>query len=423
MLEASDKPGGAIQTVRRDGWILETGPNTILATNTFFYDMIDACGLQPSLLEAGTAAANRFIVRDKKPMPLPSSPGSFFRSRLFDWKSKLALLREPFVDRSDVEDETLASFVERRLGRGFLDYAINPFVAGVYAGKPEKLSVKWGFPKLHRIEQKHGSLIIGQIKGPGKDSDPVDIPRNKAKMISFREGNAQFPKALTDYLGREHFAFGCRVSEIAKELDGSGYIITTNDRKKIHAKSLILTIPLYALGQITFTGFGAAENFNTFGTVSYPPVNVLHLGFKRHQVKHPLNGFGVLVPEVENLFILGALFNSEIFPDRTPDADHVLITVFTGGSRHPDVADMDDHQLVSKSLDDLRILLGVDGGPEISMDTRWLNAIPQYETGYGKIHEAIGRLEAGNPGFFMEGNFRDGISVADCIKSANARFR
>lgn len=418
VIEKSVRAGGAVQTLHQNGWKLETGPNTMLLTNTWFSDLIADCGLEDSMLTANRAAKNRFIVKNGNPEPLPLSPVKFFSSSFFSWNTKIRLLKEPFIGRMKTEDEALSEFVKRRLGQEFLDYAINPFVAGVYAGKPEYLSVRYGFPKLYALEKNHGSILKGALIGPGKNKDPKDIPRDKASMITFRNGNSEFINALVKQTGSHKFSFNETVESIKKVSEG-GYSIQTLSGDKFSGKKLISTIPLHYLNEIEFKGFEKPSIPGRIQKVTYPPVSVVHLGFEKKDITHPLDGFGLLVPEVENRFILGALFNSSLFPGRTPDDSHALLTVFTGGSRHPQIVEMTDELIIQKALNDCKTLLGINGEPVLTHITHWPAAIPQYEVGYESMYSKMEDFEQSNPGFYFCGNFRGGISVGDCIKSAS----
>ena len=198
VLEGAGRVGGAIYTHSEDGWMAEYGPNTILETHTKIKNLITELGLDEEKIYIASVSSNRFIVKDKTLVPLPLSPTGFFTSPLFNWKSKLNLLREPFIPkRQNNYEESLSEFVLRRMGRNFLDYAVNPFVAGVYAGDPNKLSVKNALPKLYQLEQEYGSLIKGQIKKARLPDQNEELLRNKAKMFSFKEaGKLNFNKIM-----------------------------------------------------------------------------------------------------------------------------------------------------------------------------------------------------------------------------------
>lgn len=198
VLEKDTRIGGAIRTECKDGFLVEYGPNSLLDTTPILHDLFRKLNLENETEYASDRAKNRYIVRNGRLMPLPSSPLAFIRSNLFSLSAKLQLLKEPFVRRADPDlDESLAAFVNRRLGDEFLDYAINPFVAGVYAGRPETLSVRSAFPRLHRLEQEYGSLIKGALLGARKRRQSAETSKSQARMFSFRNGL----QTLVDALG------------------------------------------------------------------------------------------------------------------------------------------------------------------------------------------------------------------------------
>ena len=183
LYEASQRVGGAIRTERQQGFIAELGPNTVLETSPKVAELIDSIGLAGEKIYANDTGQKRFIVRNKKPVALPSSALGFITTPLFSLLTKLKLFREPFIPAWDNEyEESLADFVLRRLGQEFLDYAINPFVAGVYAGDPQQLSVKHGFAKLYALEQEYGSLIKGQIKGAKKRKAQAEQSKQRQQV-------------------------------------------------------------------------------------------------------------------------------------------------------------------------------------------------------------------------------------------------
>lgn len=414
--EAADVPGGAIKTIKKNGWICEAGPNTVLVTNTYFSSLIGELGLKESMLTASETANKRFILKNGTPMALPDSPVAFFRSPFFSISAKLKLLTEPFKGKMKSEDEALSEFVKRRLGQEFLDYAINPFVAGVYAGNPEQLSVRYAFPKLYELEKHYGSLIIGSIKGAKKIRKETDIPRAKAKMVTFTEGNTMLTDRLSETLGNESQTYGDAVRVISKS--NRVYKATLESGKEIISKKIICTVPLHFLQNIDFTNVISAEELEKFTQVEYPPVYVLHFGFKRTQIQHKLDGFGMLVPEKEQNFILGALFNSSIFPKRTNSEEDILITVFAGGSRHSYIRLMTVEDVLSKALADLKSAFLISGEPLMYNCTKWPKAIPQYKMDYKDIQLALRHSEKMNEGFYFLGNYLGGISVADCVKNS-----
>lgn len=417
VFESGERVGGAINSHSQNGWLAEYGPNTILETSTKIKTLITKLDLDGEKLYPNSVSSNRFIVKNGKLFPLPLSPLAFFSSSLFSAQSKLNIIREPFIPKwqNDYE-ESLSEFVLRRLGQNILDYAVNPFVAGVFAGDPDRLSVKHALSKLYKLEQEYGSIIKGQIKKAKLPAEPDDIPRNSAKIFSFKNGLQELPKTLASKL-RTPVEFNTRVEQVQKL--NEGWEVTYSQQNEIKTQKsdhLIYAGTGHQLADCKIINDKDVDL--SFGNeIDYPPVAVLTLGFHKNQIQHTLNGFGLLVPEVENLQILGALFNSSLFPCRAPD-DHVTITVFIGGGRQGELALEMEEKCLDIALNDLTILLGISGSPAFTFHKKWIKAIPQYNVGYGDIKSKFERLEKDNPGLYFTGNYREGISVADTMLQA-----
>lgn len=404
VFEASDRVGGCIKTVREDGFLVECGPNSLLDTHPHLGKLIARLGIEGNKLPANTAAHNRFIVRDGKPIALPVSPPSFFSSNAFSARAKLRLLREPFIKSKSNEQESLADFVLRRLGREFLDYAINPFVGGVYAGDPAQLSTCHAFPKLYALEQEYGSLIKGAIKGAKKRKKRAETASKDARMFTFDDGMEVLPKQLAEKLG-DAVKLNHPVSGF-QPLGNGKWLINHEEYSDI-----LLAIPAHALTQLI-----APFDMDLFEEIYYPPVTSLSLGFNENQFVHRLNGFGMLIPKVENRYALGALFPSSIFPERAP-LGMALLTVFVGGSMAPEKALQDEDEILANVLKDLEDLLGLTGEPEYKRISVWPQAIPQYVVGYERFLDRMKQIETDHPGIHFAGHYRDGISVANSILS------
>ncbi len=408
LLEQRNRVGGVIRSERTSGYLIEHGPNSIQARTSLLHSLIQELDLSNAQVEASDAARMRYIVRRGQLVHAPTSPTALFTSNLFGTRAKLRVMREPFVPAGDPEeDESVASFVRRRLGDEVLDYAVNPFVAGVYAGNPEKLSVKHTFPSLVDMEQTHGSIIRGQIETRRNASELTDTGR----MFSFRNGIGQLTEALAGRLKgvkTDHTVQGA-------ELSDEGWKVTSS-QGDFHARAVIYAAPLHQIHDMKLPD---RKLTSILGNVTYAPLSVVYHGFRRQDVRHSLDGFGALVPEVEHRFsILGTLFTSSIFPNRAPNRD-ILLTTFVGGMRHPDQAAMASDALHSLVRSDLTSLLGLRGEPTFLKHVFWPRAIPQYTIGYDDVINAIDRLEAEMSGLFLAGNFRDGVSVGDSAQSGN----
>ena len=415
VFEAAALPGGVIASTRDGAWLWESGPNTLLEGTADVAAFVDAVGLGGRRCYAADSANNRYVVRDAQLVAMPTSPLAFVRTRLFSWRAKLGLVGELWRARAPADaEESVADFVERRLGREFLDYAINPFVGGVYAGDPRRLSVRHGFPKLHALEQEHGSLLRGAFRRRNTSGGP------KGRIFSFPEGLAELPRALAASLGGA-VRYATRVQAIRRT--AGGWTIESGGPAGAESFSAVLcALPADALAQLRFEGVPGAERLAELQAIEQPPVVSVFTGYRREDVAHPLDGFGLLMPEVERRRILGVLFSSTLFPGRAPEG-HVALSTFVGGVRSPELARLDDAGLRQLVREELGALLGVRGEPVYCHVQRWPRAIPQYTLGYERFKAIFTGLEAAAPGLHFGGNARDGISLANCIESGRRLAR
>lgn len=412
LYEATERVGGAIRSLRRDGYLAEFGPNTILETSPRVKQLVIDAGLQARRMDPDPAAGARYVVRYRRPISMPSSPIGMLTTDLFTARAKLAVLKEPFVPaRKDGKEESVAEFVVRRLGKEFLDHAIDALVAGVYAGDPHKLSVPQAFPKLGQLEAHYGSLIKGQILGARDRKRRGEVAKDRAPKFSFDEGLQVLPDTLRDLLG-----IGVRLNAPVRSLEQteSGWRVYAAGQEMEH--SLVLFAgTAFALAELQIRS-RAVSDFKLFSEIRYPPVASVVLGFRRQDVKHPCQGFGMLIPRVEGFRILGTIFSSSLFPNRAP-ADHLTLTSYIGGERFPELAGKPPEELFRIVGEDLHELLGITGKPTFQHSVYWPRAIPQYNIGYGKFREAMTEIERKAPGLFLAGHYRDGISLSDSIVS------
>jgi oxygen-dependent protoporphyrinogen oxidase len=313
-----------------------------------------------------------------------------------------------------------------------LDYAINPFVAGVYAGDPAQLSVRAAFPKLHALEQNYGSLIRGAIRGRKERAARAEKAKDRARMLSFREGMGALPAALHRRL-QGKVQLGASNVQISAAADSDLSFSHENEEpdkiwrtvfetasngtawNEIYARHVVITAPAYHVPALFSDG--PARRLAALRDVAYAPVAIVTTGFRREQVHHPLDGFGFLVPEKEQRHILGTLWNSTLFPNRAPEG-RVLMTTFVGGMRQPHLPNRDDRELRQLVLDELRDILGVSGAPDFMHIRRYQQAIPQYMIGHQRFLDLINNVEREFSGLHFATNYCGGISVADCIKQA-----
>ena len=420
VFERAPQAGGSIRTFRENGYLIEGGPNSLQLGATEVRQLIKDLGLEPAMQTASPVAKKRYIVRGGKFLPVPMSPGSFFSTPLFSFRTKCAIFAE-LLTRARVRttDLSLAELVRSHFNQELVDYALNPLIAGIYAGDPEKLSVRHAFPALWDAERSHGSLLRGMMaasKAKKARGEPGVAP-----IVSFQGGLQALPDAIVAKLPAGAVQFDAALETI---IPGRPHRLIWKQAGQTCTGEfdlVLLALPAASLAQLTF-GSLAERPLAILDGIPQPPVSSLFLGYKREQVGHPLDGFGGLVPAIEHRSVLGVLFSSSMFPDRAP-AGHVGLTIFAGGLRQPETARLATDELLARIAPDLRELVGVNTPPDFIKHTFWPRAIPQYVLGYERYLEAINRLELSAGGLFIGGNVRDGISLQDCIKSGEKLAR
>ncbi len=423
VLERDDAPGGTMKTVTDGGWLIETGPNTALETTPLIQQILQETGILDQRVYASEHASKRYIVRGGELYPLPMSPLAFLSSRLWTLQGKLRLLGEPFARRAP-EEESIAAFVRRRLGSEFLDYAIDPFVAGVYAGDPAQLSVRAAFPKLYALEERYGGLIVGTIRSRKERRRRQEVAKDRARLFSFAGGMQRLPLAIAHELG-DSLRLRAPVDHVIPMRAGQFPVYTVRyrdagEKRTVEAPVVVLSVPAYAAASMVRPI--DPEFSAVLDAIEYPPVAEVFLGVRSGQVGRELDGFGFLVPGIEHRRILGSLWSSSLFRGRAP-AGHAALSTFVGGSRQPSLVSRDDTELLGLVRDELQSLIHLEGHPVYSRIIRWDRAIPQYTLGYYRVLQGIERFEQNFQGAFICGNYRGGIAVGDCVMSAEKTFR
>lgn len=415
VIEAAARPGGVIGTECAGGLLYERGPNSILDTNPHIARLLENVGVLDRRIEASAVSAKRFVVRSGKLVALPTSLAAFLTTRLFSSRAKLALLREPFVAPAPTElDEAVADFVVRRLGHEFLNYAIEPFVAGIYAGNAEQLSLRAAFPKLHALEQRYGSLIKGQIYGARERARRIEKPRSVAASFSFRDGMQTLTDALAGALPR----LRCNVRATGLQRSEDGRLLVSiqggTQIERHRCRTVVLAVPAYSAARLLRES--VPDPAAALDAIPYAAVATVASAYRRCAIEHPLDGFGFLAPRVEKRNILGTLFSSSMFSGRAPQ-DAVLLTTYVGGQRAPDLVSLPDDELTRLVHEELAALLGIRETPFFSSTNRWRHAIPQYTLGHAERIRRAERAELDLPGLFLCASYRGGVSVGDCISS------
>ncbi len=412
LFEGGPGVGGNIETERRDGFLIEKGPNSTLAS-VGLMDLLDELAIAGEIAQPSPAANKRYILKDGELAALPSSVVGLLTGGVFSAKAKLRLLQEPFITTKSHSGESVADFFERRLGKEIVDRAADPFISGIYAGDPARLSIRVAFPRLFEMERDHGSLLAASLFGR-KDKTKRPVPKGTPRSITFKRGMQTLPDALRAELKNE-VRLNTKVENITR--DGSGaYTLTANGQQRPFAAVILSTPAHSAAGLVKDLDGALAEQLLS---VYYPPVSVVFTGFRRQQVTEVASGFGFLVPGSEHRRILGSLWTSSVFEGRAPEGYH-LFTTFIGGSRQAKLCDGSDDELVKTAVDELGSIMGVEGDPEFVEVKSWKKAIPQYNIGYESVLAAIEGFSRSNAGMYVCSNYYKGISVSDCIKNAGA---
>ncbi len=406
VLEGSSNVGGKIVTERVEGYLLESGPNSLRVENQETIDLLTETQLSNRILEANPASKMRYVLKSGNWIVLPHTPLQAISTALLSPFGKLRVLAEPFISKTSLFDEPVSSFVRRRLGREIFEYGADPFITGIYAGDPERLSMRYAFNSMWSAEQTYGSLIAGLIKSRSKKT-----ARIRPAIVSFPNGLSELTAALRISLKtRLHLHTGA----LSVERSGAGYTIFSSD-KTFEAEKIIFTLPAYHIAGI-IAPLSSAFSEHLRG-IFYPPVAVVFLGYADSQFEKLPTGFGGLIPSKEKRDILGIIFSSSNFPGRAPSG-RLLLTVLMGGAKRMDIAGWEDEEILSAAIREVTALLKPNGEPVFHSMKRWPRAIPQYNIGYNEVLHAIEAMERDHPGLFFLGNYRGGISMGACIRNA-----
>lgn len=413
LLEAEERLGGKIWTDRAEGFLCESGVNGFLNNKPKTLELSAELTLAP--LRSSDAARKRFIFSDGRLHPLPESPPAFFKSDLLSVWGRIRVMYEILAPRGGKDDESLAEFGKRRLGRDAFEKLIDPMASGIYAGDPGALSLKSCFPRIHQLEMEHGSLIRALIKlqmEAKKEGKAGPGPGPGGVLTSFSDGMEALVLALKGVLGDRVRAYS-RVTSLMKT--GARYSVSLQDGSVIESDTVVLATPAHASSEIL-------RDFDPFlsrslSDVSYPPVSVVCMGYRKEKIGSSLDGFGFLVPFREGRRILGTLWDSSIFPNRAPEG-YVLLRTMIGGARATGLAMQDEGVLVDMVSGELREIMGITVHPDFARVYRHEKAIPQYTTGHQQRLDAMDGRLANYKGLYLAGNAYRGISVNDCIANS-----
>ena len=416
ILEASSRVGGKAWTVLEDGFLCEKGVNGFL--NNKPSSLALAAELKLPLYPANENSKRRFVVKAGRLVKLPEKPQEFLFSSLLSPVGRLRVLLEPFIAKNtSPEDESLASFARRRLGEEAFQHLIDPMAKGIYAGDPELLSLRYCFPRIFELEQTYGSLIKAMLalkkqaakqgkKGPGAGPG--------GHLTSFEMGMSQLTDSLANHL-QGHIKLDAEAVELFKATASGQWRITTRKGETIDATHVVMACPARTAASLIAPHSPALSA--ALNKIDYPPVTVAALGFSQGLLKHPLNGFGFLVPEKERRSILGVLWDSSIFPNRAPEG-YSLLRILVGGARARELAYLKDNDLLNRVKKELQELMGIHAAPEFVRIFRWDEAIPQYNIGYGNLLSCLQQEAKHLPNIHMRCNWIGGVSFNDCIANS-----
>ncbi len=413
LFEASARPGGVIQSIARDGFLLELGPQSFSGTaslRALFQDL----GISDQVVQAPEHAP-RYVLVDGALRRVPLSPPAVFTSLLIDASTKWALVRDLFGKSVPPEaDESVADFFRRKVSPQLLDRLVDPFVSGVYAGDPERLSLRSAFPSLHEAEKSAGSVIRGLLRA----AKPKTSPRERPPLLAFRHGNEILIRALSNILGPSLHT-GASITRISA-LNGGSFSVQSEAHgasESISTKSLILATPTNVSAKLLSPLDPSFESL--LAPMEYAPVAVISLGYRIRDVGHRLDGFGFLVPRSAGLRVLGTVWNSSLFPGRAPKG-HALLTSFVGGATDPSAASLPAEALTSFVHREISPILSIAAEPVFSNVIVWPRALPQYNLGHSDRLAAITKLLRNHPGIWLVGNYLRGPAIGSCVEQALA---
>ncbi len=406
VFEKNDRAGGVIHTHLENGFTFEAGPNSGMLSRPEVAELLKDLDKDCKLEVADETAKSRWIWFKNKWVPLPSGIVSGVTTPLFTFSDKVRLLAEPFRKKGTNPNEFLSELVLRRMGKSFLDYAIDPFILGIYSGDPSQLVTKYAFPKLFRLEQDYGSFIGGAFKKGREPKTDRDKSATKA-IFSVKGGLSNLIQAMVKNIGQENIRLNCK--ELKFEYKNGKYYTGTGNKPFTHVVS---TTGAYELENLF--PFVEKNDFNAVTGVHYSKVVQVALGFKKWE-GIPLHAFGGLVPSVENRRILGILFLSSFFKDKAPGGG-ALLSVFLGGVRQPGIFELSDSEIKRVVEEELSEMLQLKTFvPDLMKIFRYNHAIPQYGSESELKMKTIAELENKYSGLILAGNIRDGIGIADRV--------
>ena len=430
LLEARERVGGVIATEQQDGFTLEGGPDSFITNKPWGLDLCERLGLRDRLIETDAGHRRSFVVRKGRLMPVPEgfvlmAPhrlGPLLTTPVLSWRGKLRMMMDLFIPRRDDDaEESLAGFVRRRLGREALERLVQPLVAGIYTGDPNDLSIKATLPQFLAMEREHGSLIRAGLRearrrGPGRLTKQASGARY-GMFVALEGGMGDLPAALAAALPAGTIRTDTAVRRVVRNEPVSPWLVELLDGPPMEADAVVLAAEAHAAARLIDAQDPSLAL--QLRAIPYASSIIVNVAYRRDQIQHPLDGFGVVVPAIENRPLLAVSFLSVKFPSRAP-AGTALLRVFIGGATQPEYCDLDDAaigELIRRELGDL---IGASGDPLFMRVGRHPRAMPQYILGHLDHVAAIRRKLAWHPRLYLTGIAFDGVGIPDCIHAAES---
>jgi oxygen-dependent protoporphyrinogen oxidase len=425
LLEAADRLGGTIRTERADGFVLDAGPDSFISEKPWALALAERIGLGPRLLGTDARFRKTYVVRGGRLRPLPEGflllaptrAWPVLASRVFSWRGKLRLGLDLVLPRRSpaAGDESLGSFVRRRLGRETLERIAQPLVGGIYSADPEQLSLEATMPRFLALEREHRSLILG-LRRTARTREVAGASGARWSLfVTLAGGMEELVIALAGRLPAGAVRVGTPAAAIALARDG--WRVRLADGPALQADGIVLagSAPRMA-ALIRVVDRPLAEGLDG---IAYASSATVALGYPRAAVRHPLDGFGFVVPRVEGRRTLACTFSSVKYPGRAPSG-FALLRVFLGGALQESLLAQEDGALLRLAHDEVAALLGITGQPVLSRIWRHPGTMPQYDVGHlARIAAIEARLEA-LPGLALAGGAYRGVGIADCVHSGEA---
>lgn len=426
IVEQSARLGGKIQTDYVKGFTIEKGPDSFLAKKGAILELVRELGLEQELVGTNQQFKNNYILHRNRLhlMPpglllgIPTQIMPFVKTGLISPIGKLrAGLDLVIPAKRDMEDESLGSFLKRRLGREVAENIAEPLLSGIYAGDTEALSLAATFPQFQEIERKHGSLIKGMLSAkrtpPPAAAATVDLPpaAKRSMFLSFKKGLATLVERLVEELNQVTIQLNHGVQRIVP-LAGGGYWLEMTNGDAQKADAVILATPAFAARQM----LQEVEEAELLLDIPYVSVLNIALGYRRQDIDYPLKGYGFVVPRKEGRFLTACTWTSTKWPNTAPE-ENVLLRCYIGHAQDQSKVGEPDERLVQKTREELKNLLGISASPLFARVARWKSSMPQYQVGHkDRLQQVHAALERQRPGVYLAGSGYDGVGIPDCIR-------